>query len=92
MVVVEDLISTAGSVLEVVEILRAAGAEVLGIVSIFTYGMNKGLRRMEEANVVNYSLTDFDCVAKTAGEEGYVAPEAVSELLRFRNETLNGNG
>lgn len=90
-VVVEDLISTGGSVLEVVEILREAGAEVLGIVSIFTYGMNKGIERMKAANVVNYSLTDFDCVARVAGEEGYVRPEEVAALLDFRNNTLNGN-
>ncbi len=90
-VVVEDLISTGGSVLEVVEILREAGAEVLGIVSIFTYGMNKGIERMKAANVTNYSLTDFDCVARVAGEEGYVKPEEVAALLDFRNNTLNGN-
>lgn len=89
-VVVEDLISTGGSVLEVVEILREAGAEVLGIVSIFTYGMNKGIERMKEADVVNHSLTDFDCVARVAGEEGYVKPEEVAALLDFRNNTLNG--
>ena len=89
-VVVEDLISTGGSVLEVVNVLREAGAEVLGIVSIFTYGMNKGLERMAAANVVNHSLTDFDCVARVAGEEGYVKPEEVAQLLDFRNNTLNG--
>ena len=89
-VVVEDLISTGGSVLEVVNVLREAGAEVLGIVSIFTYGMNKGIERMAAANVVNYSLTDFDCVARVAGEEGYVKPEEVAALLDFRNNTLNG--
>ena len=89
-VVVEDLISTGGSVLEVVNVLREAGAEVLGIVSIFTYGMNKGIERMKAANVVNYSLTDFDCVARVAGEEGYVKPEEVAQLLDFRNNTLNG--
>ena len=88
-VVVEDLISTGGSVLEVVNVLREAGAEVLGIVSIFTYGMNKGLERMAAANVVNHSLTDFDCVARVAGEEGYVKPEEVAQLLDFRNNTLN---
>ena len=89
-VVVEDLISTGGSVLEVVNVLREAGADVLGIVSIFTYGMNKGIERMAAANVVNYSLTDFDCVARVAGEEGYVKPEEVAQLLDFRNNTLNG--
>ena len=89
-VVVEDLISTGGSVLEVVQILREAGAEVLGIVSIFTYGMNKGIERMKAADVVNYSLTDFDCVARMAGEEGYVSRDEVAKLIEFRDVTLNG--
>ena len=89
-VVVEDLISTGGSVLEVVQILREAGAEVLGIVSIFTYGMNKGIERMKAADVVNYSLTDFDCVARMAGEEGYVSRDKVAKLIEFRDVTLNG--
>ena len=84
-VVVEDLISTGGSVLEVVEILRAAGAEVLGIVSIFTYGMQKGLDRMAAANVKNISLTDFDTIAVTAAEEGYIQPSDVARLIAFRN-------
>ena len=84
-VVVEDLISTGGSVLEVVSILREAGAEVLGIVSIFTYGMQKGLDRLNAADVVNYSLTDFDTVAETAAEEGYIQSADVSRLIAFRN-------
>ena len=84
-VVVEDLISTGGSAVEVVEILREAGAEVLGIVSIFTYGMQRGIERMEKANVKNVSLTNFDTVAKTAAECGYISPEDVSRLIAFRN-------
>ena len=84
-VVVEDLISTGGSVLEVVEVLRQAGAEVLGIVSIFTYGMQKGIDRLAKANVRNVSLTDFDTVARIAGEKGYIAPTDVRRLLAFRD-------
>ena len=84
-VVVEDLISTGGSVLEVVEILREAGAEVLGIVSIFTYGMKKGLERLAAANIENTSLTDFDTIAEIAAQEGYIKPEDVSRLIAFRN-------
>ncbi len=84
-VVVEDLISTGGSVLEVVHVLREAGAEVLGIASIFTYGMKKGIDRMAEANVKNVSLTDFDCIAEVAAEEGYIRPADVERLIRFRN-------
>ena len=86
-VVVEDLISTGGSVLEVVEILREAGAEVLGVVSIFTYGMRKGLERMAAANVVNHSLTDFDTIAEIAAEEGYIRKEDVARLIAFRNNS-----
>ncbi len=85
-VVVEDLISTGGSVLEVVEVLRAAGAEVLGIVSIFTYGMKKGLERLAAASVKNISLTDFDTIAEVAAEEGYIAPEDIARLIAFRND------
>ncbi len=85
-VVVEDLISTGGSVLEVVEILREAGADVLGIVSIFTYGMKKGLERLAAANVVNDSLTDFDTVARIAAREGYIAEADVARLLAFRDD------
>ncbi|MGM9663119.1 MAG: orotate phosphoribosyltransferase [Oscillospiraceae bacterium] len=84
-VVVEDLISTGGSVLEVVEILRQAGAEVLGVVSIFTYGMKKGLERLAAAKVENTSLTEFDVIAKIAAEEGYIRPEDVSRLIAFRD-------
>ncbi|MBO4216805.1 MAG: orotate phosphoribosyltransferase [Clostridia bacterium] len=85
-VVVEDLISTGGSAVEVVEILRASGAEVLGIVSIFTYGMKKGIERLESAKVKNVSLTDFDTVAEVAAEEGYIPSDAISRLIRFRND------
>ncbi len=84
-VVVEDLISTGGSVIEVVNVLREAGAEVLGIVSIFTYGMKKGLDRLAEANVKNVSLTDFDCIAEVAAEENYIKKEDIARLIAFRN-------
>ena len=84
-VVVEDLISTGGSVLEVVNVLREAGADMLGVVSIFTYGMKKGLERMADANVINHSLTDFDTIAAVAAEEGYIRPEDVARLIAFRN-------
>ena len=85
-VVVEDLISTGGSVLEVVDVLREAGADVLGVVSIFTYGMKKGLERVAAANVKNVSLTNFDVVAAAAAEEGYIKPEDVQRLIAFRND------
>ncbi len=85
-VVVEDLISTGGSVLEVVDVLRQAGANVLGIVSIFTYGMKKGLERLAAANIENTSLTDFDAIARVAAEEGYIKPEDVARLIKFRND------
>ena len=84
-VVVEDLISTAGSVLEVVDVLRKAGAQVLGIVSIFTYGMKKGMERLAAADCKNVSLTDFDEVAKVAVEENYIRPEDEKRLLVFRD-------
>ena len=84
-VVVEDLISTGGSVIEVVNVLREAGADVLGIVSIFTYGMKKGLERLAEANVENTSLTVFDCVIRVAAEQGYIKHEDVERLTAFRN-------
>ena len=84
-VVVEDLISTGGSVIEVVNVLREAGAEVLGIVSIFTYGMKKGVERLAEANVKNVSLTNFDVIAEVAAECGYVKSEDVARLIQFRN-------
>ncbi len=85
-VVVEDLISTAGSVLEVVDVLRQAGAQVLGIVSIFTYGMQKGLDRLAAGHVKNVSLTSFDAVAQAAAEENYIKPEDVQRLIDFRND------
>ena len=84
-VVVEDLISTGGSVLEVVDVLREAGAEVLGIVSIFTYGMKKGLERLAAANVKNISLTNFDVIASVAAEEGYIEKSDIERLIKFRN-------
>ena len=84
-VVVEDLISTGGSVLEVVDVLRQAGAEVLGVVSIFTYGMQKGIERLAAADVKNVSLTNFDVIAEEAAKEGYIRPEDISRLIRFRN-------
>lgn len=84
-VVIEDLISTGGSVIEVVEVLREAGAEVLGIVSIFTYGMQKGLDRLAAANVKNVSLTNFETLAEVAAEEGYIKEEDIERLIKFRN-------
>ena len=84
-VVVEDLISTGGSCIEVVNVLREAGAEVLGIVSIFTYGMKKGLERLAAADVKNVSLTDFDVIANIAAEENYIRKEDVARLIAFRN-------
>lgn len=84
-VVIEDLISTGGSVLEVVYVLREAGAEVLGIASIFTYGMKKGIERLAAAKVVNHSLTDFDCIAQVASEEGYIKSEDIARLIKFRD-------
>lgn len=84
-VVVEDLISTGGSVIEVVDALREAGAEVLGIVSIFTYGMQKGLERLAAADVKNVSLTNLDVLSEAAAQEGYIKPEDVNRLIAFRN-------
>lgn len=83
-VVIEDLISTGGSVIEVVEALREAGAEVLGIVSIFTYGMKKGLERLEAADVRNVSLSDFDAALEAAAETGYIKEADIKRLLAFR--------
>jgi orotate phosphoribosyltransferase len=83
-VVVEDLISTGGSCIEVVEALREAGADVLGVVSIFTYGMQKGLDRMAAANVINYSLSNFDAVCEVAAEEGKIKTEDIDRLKKFR--------
>ena len=84
-VVVEDLISTAGSALEVVDVLRKAGADVLGIVSIFTYNMQKGIDNLRAANVKNVSLTNFDVIAEEAAKAGYIRPEDISRLIRFRD-------
>ncbi len=84
-VVIEDLISTGGSVIEVVNVLREAGAEVLGVASIFTYGMKKGLDRMAEANIKNVSLSDFDAVANVAAQEGYIKESDIERLIAFRN-------
>lgn len=84
-VVVEDLISTGGSCIEVVDALREAGAEVLGIVSIFTYGMRRGLERIAEANTVNYSLSNLDALVEVAAEEGYIAAEWKQRILNFRD-------
>ena len=84
-VVIEDLISTGGSVIEVVNVLREAGAEVLGIASIFTYVMKKGLDKLAEANVKNISLTNFDVIAKIAADENYIKKEDVERLIKFRN-------
>ena len=84
-VVVEDLISTGGSVIEVVNVLREAGADVLGVVSIFTYGMQKGLDRLAAANVKNVSLTNFDVIAQVAAEEKYIKEEDIARLIAFRN-------
>jgi len=85
-VVVEDLISTGGSVIDTVEALREAGADVLGVVSIFTYGMQKGLDRLAAANVKNVSLTNFDAIAAVAAEDGYIAEADVKRLIAFRND------
>ena len=84
-VVVEDLISTAGSCIEVVEALRNAGADVLGIVSIFTYGMQKGLDRLAAAEAKNYSLSNLDALVEVAAEEGYIKPEDKERILKFRS-------
>ena len=84
-VVVEDLISTGGSCIEVVDALREAGAEVLGIVSIFTYGMKRGVERIAAANTVNYSLSNLDSLVEVAAEEGYIAPEWKDRILAFRD-------
>lgn len=84
-VVIEDLISTGGSAIDVVEALREAGAEVLGIVSIFTYGMKKGLDRLADAKVVNHSLSNLDTLVEVAAEQGYISPEWKERILQFRN-------
>ena len=84
-VIIEDLISTAGSCIETAEALREAGAEVLGVVSIFTYGMQKGLDRLAEANLTNTSLSDLDTLVEVAAENGYIKDEDKARLIRFRN-------
>lgn len=84
-VVIEDLISTGGSVIDVVNVLREAGAEVLGIASIFTYGMEKSKTKLNEANVKNISLSNFDTMVQVAAEEGYIAKEDIERLIAFRN-------
>ena len=84
-VVIEDLISTGGSCIEGVNALREAGAEVLGVASIFTYGMKMGLDRMAEANVINYSLSNLDALVEVAAEEGYIKVEDKEKLIKFRN-------
>ena len=84
-VVIEDLISTGGSAIEVVDALREAGADVLGIVSIFTYGMKKGIERLAAANVENHSLSNLDALVEVAAEEGYITPEWKSRIIAFRN-------
>ena len=84
-VVVDDLISTGGSAIEVVNALREEGAEVLGIVSIFTYGIKKGLDRLAAANTVNYSLSNLDALVEVAAAEGYIAPEQKESIIAFRN-------
>ena len=84
-VVVEDLISTAGSVIDTVNVLRNAGANVIGIVSIFTYGMRKGLERLKENNVKNISLCDLDALVEVASDTGYIKPEDKARILKFRD-------
>ena len=91
-VVVEDLISTGGSVIEVVNVLREAGADVLGVVSIFTYGMQKGLDRLAAADVKNVSLTNFDAIAQVAAEEKYIREEDIARLIAFRNNPSDESG
>lgn len=83
-VVIEDLISTAGSSIEVVEVLRQAGANVLGIASIFTYGLQKGLDRLKESNVINHSLSNFETLVKVAAEENYISKEDIDKILKFQ--------
>ena len=85
-VVIEDLISTGGSVIETVNVLREAGADVLGVASIFTYGMQKGLDRMAATDLTDIALTNFDVIAQVAAEEGYIKPEDIDRLIAFRND------
>lgn len=84
-VVIEDLISTGGSVIDVVEALREVGAEVLGVVSIFTYGLRKGVERLKEAGVVNHSLSNLDVLVDVAVEKSYITPEQKAKVIEFRN-------
>ena len=84
-VVVEDLISTGGSVIEVVSVLREAGAQVLGVASIFTYGLQKGVDRMEAAQVKNVSLSNYDALIEAAAEQGYIQPQDVKKLQAFQS-------
>ncbi len=84
-VVVEDLISTAGSCVDVVEILREAGCEVLGIVSIFTYNMQKGIDRLNAASVKNVSLSNLDALVKVAAEHEFISENEINKILTFRN-------
>jgi orotate phosphoribosyltransferase len=84
-VVIEDLISTAGSSIEVVDVLREAGANVLGIASIFTYGLQKGLDRLEKANVINHSLSNFETLVKVAAEENYISEADINKVLKFQS-------
>lgn len=83
-VVIEDLISTAGSSIEVVEVLREAGCNVLGIASIFTYGLKKGFERLEAANVINHSLSNFETLVKVAAEENYISEADIAKILKFQ--------
>lgn len=83
-VVVEDLISTGGSVIEVVEVLRQVNASVLGVASIFTYGLQKGIDRLKEANVINHSLSNFETLVEVAAEENYISKEDIAKLLKFQ--------
>ena len=83
-VVIEDLISTAGSSIEVVDVLREAGCNVLGIASIFTYNLKKGLDRLEQANVINHSLSNFETLVKVAAEENYIAEADINKILKFQ--------
>ena len=85
-VVIEDLISTAGSCIETAQALRGAGAEVLGVASIFTYGLQKGLDRLAEAGLVNHSLSNFDAVCEAAAQEGKIRPEDIRRLQKFRSD------
>ncbi|ETJ99626.1 orotate phosphoribosyltransferase [Eubacterium nodatum ATCC 33099] len=90
-VVIEDLISTAGSCCETVEVLRGAGAQVLGVASIFTYGMKKGLDRLKEKNIENHSLSDLDSLVEVAAQSGYIKPQDKAKILKFRENPSDTN-